>query len=191
MNRDIFNHFADLGMRAEAVIIGTGPNVLAGLPRIPNGAYLLGVNGAITLPIKLHAHGVLDQGAPRLRPSLTDGKGWYPETKIPGVIFIRSAQIRDPLADYEFTSTIDMCNCTIAGAMLAILYECHKRIGLPKIVYLCGVDMGGGRYFNGYRTACPGRWSQTDAFNALIRHVEANGLPVRTLSETELDVERA
>jgi hypothetical protein len=171
-----------------AIIWATGPNVLHALDSYPLGCYHMGVNGAVDLPVHLHSRVILDSLAPRC--------AWYRHNI--GVTEILTSVLRPPWAHMQFQAHADRphirarklpAECTVSGAALALLYWCYKWHGKPSTVYLAGCDMGGGQYFNGYATQTPGRWSQCDNFNALIRECEAGGLTVVTLTDTLLEVQ--
>ena len=192
---DVFDEIEHGRWRIEqgaAIIWATGPNVLTALDSYPLGCYHMGVNGAIDLPVHLHSRVVLD----RMGWQLCD---WGRRT-LPNLIEIHSNAIAPQFATLQFQAHVDRphirarklpAECTVSGAALALLYWCYKWHGKPKTVYLAGCDMGGGVYFNGYATLTPGRWSQADCFNELIRECKAGGLQVLSLTETLLEVEHA
>lgn len=191
---DIFSEIQAARFRVpydSAIIWATGPNVLTALDTYPPDCYHMGVNGAVDLPVHLHSRVVLDSHAPRC--------AWF-DTRRVGMLELHSNAIGSPFADMQFATHCGTPylkwrsisgECTVSGAALALLYWCYKYHGQPGTVYLAGVDMGGGQYFNGYATQTPGAWGQIPHMQALLAECARGGLTVQTLTDTLLEVEHA
>lgn len=196
MSRRLFEHFGELGVTETACVLGTGANGEAAWSRIPLDAWLIGVNGAIEIPLPfplhLHARMVFDCSAPRLP--------WYEAYNRPSsALTIMGTSLPCECADYRFNTDmiggagVKLANmlrsdATVGGAALDMLRWCYDETGKPSTVYLCGLDFGGGQYFNGYRCLQQGTWGQLACMNALIGNCQHSGMRILTLSETELDV---
>lgn len=189
--RHIFDHLDILATHDEAIVFGTGKNVLQALDRLPPDCYHMGVNGAVDLPVHLDSRVILDTNAPRT--------SWFNHRR-DDMLEIHHAALMCPWSDYQFTAHLDTPymqwkslygDATVSGCAVSLLYWAYKYYGKPRRVYLAGLDMGGGKYFNGYSTMTPGTWSQLPNLNGLINECLYGGLDVKTLSDTLLDVEHA
>lgn len=199
--RRLLDHLSELGMLETACILGTGANGEAGWPFIPLESYLIGVNGAVEIPLpwplSLQARMVFDTSTPRL--------SWYEAYyKESSAVTILGDGLPSDVCDYRFVARPGaipddglVCDCTVGGAALDLCRRCYMEIGIPHTVYLCGLDFGGGYYFKRgpdgkrYRCQAPGTWGQLQPMNNLIADCIQRGMRVVTLSETELEVEHA
>jgi hypothetical protein len=199
MSRPLLQHLAELGVGETACILGTGSHGESAWPQIPLEAWLVGVNGATEIPLpaglRLHARMMFDTSAVIL-------PYYAAYCKPSDILTIVGHQIALPEADYsfvtewtggegQFMSYALRCDATVGGAALDMLRHCYLELGIPRRVYLCGLDFGGGYYFNGYRCQTSGVWGQLSAMNALIHDCQGRGMEIMTLSETELEVAHA
>jgi hypothetical protein len=180
------------GMPDTACIIGTGPSAREGIFRLPENSWRIGVNGAITLPVELHAHMVFDVSFPRNNPPAWESKR--------EVLRIWGDMVDDGRADYIFN--VDICNplwvtwgrlrgdCTVAGAALGFLYWCYHKHGSPDKVYITGCDMSCGVYVDGSPTSQTGDWAQRENFSGLIKTCTMRGMDIYHIGHTGLEVER-
>ncbi len=198
--RRLLAYLSQLGMRETACVLGTGAMGEPAWPDIPPDAWLIGVNGAVEIPLpeplKLNARMVFDTAVPRL------GYGaQYAELRDDMLTILGDAMPWP--ADYRFGTACargmepDSLTsiCTVGGAALDLCRRCFIELGIPRVVYLCGLDFGGGYYFkrgpdgSRYRCNTPGVWDHKFEMDWLIKDCIARGMRVLSLSKTELDVE--
>jgi len=191
--RSFFEHLDDLRfMPQTAAIIGTGPNGLPHLNRIPPGAYRIGLNGAVELDIDLTAWCIFCNSAAK--------KPYFKHSR--DLTCFMGEAVADERADFVFsTFRIDarqrmfpwgMFNGwgTVAGCALSVCYWSYIAWDAPSTVYLVGCDFRG-NYWDGSPSDQPGYWAQTAKMNAMIADAQHKGMKVYTLSETELTVPHA
>jgi hypothetical protein len=153
--RRLLEHLSELGMRDTATILGTGAMGEPAWPYIPLDSWLVGVNGAVEIPLpfplKLHARFAFDTSI----PSLPYWKRYEQEAACLTIL----GDHMPALCDYRFRTGFgyepDALNslATVAGAALDMLMRCYLEYGKPSTVYLCGLDFGYGYYFK--RGPCP------------------------------------
>jgi hypothetical protein len=190
MSRPFFDSLDELRcMSKEAAIIGTGPNGYAHLADIPAGAYRIGLNGAVSMPVDLTAWCIFDTG--------TKEKPYFHHRR--DLVCFMGDAVADERATYTFsTFTADGRGrafpwgtfngwATVAGCALSVCYWSYIAWGAPTTVYLLGCDFKGD-YWNGAPSEQRGLWAQAAKMNLMIADAQHKGMKLYTLSETMLDV---
>jgi hypothetical protein len=190
MSRPFFESLHELRfMPQTAAIIGTGPNGFAHLADIPAGAYRIGLNGAVAMPVDLSAWCVFDTAAKdkpyfKHRRDLTAFMGDAVADERAAFTF---STFRADARERAFPWGTFSGWATVAGCGLSICYWSYIAWGAPTTVYLLGCDFKGD-YWDGIASEQRGPWAQAAKMNLMIADAQRKGMSILTLSETELDV---
>jgi hypothetical protein len=193
-------------MPETVYIVATGPNGRDHLAKIPSGAYVIAVNGAVLIPDRISditwrvaAWVVGDwratekeywrtadrtfRGVRIFSDQVIDKhpiQGTKSQTYITGLV-------RTALDDRDhWTPASDAIrpDCTVVGAALDVAY----RKGARRTV-LVGADMSGDDYYDGTRNPSVDHgdtWSQRDRLDEQIRWMQDHGCQVESMSDTRL-----
>jgi len=193
MPRDLFK--SNFRCPEHITILGPGPRGKAHWDEIPADSFVIAVNYAITIPVRIDAWCVADWWAIKTpwfkkglsRPQIIRffSQGLHRKSKAKCNYTFRFVPRFTP---HKYLPVPEMFKPD--GTVAAITMELGARFGAKRIS-LCGIDMSGAKYYDGNESkseTCPHGeiWAYVPYVNSLIEYYTRRGVTFRSVSETKL-----